>query len=69
MIGSDAGVPFVIDVIFPIASLAAEHGREAVHGFDPLDVFCLLVAELTLNPAAQRAAGARSCPRRGFVWG
>src|SRR5438045_8417167 len=50
----DAGVPFVIDVIFPIAAFAAVHLREAFDGLDALDVFRLLVPKLALDPEAQR---------------
>jgi hypothetical protein len=37
------------DVILPVAALAAEYANEAVDRFDPLDIFRLFVAELTLN--------------------
>src|SRR5437868_14972255 len=49
-------VPLVVDIIFPIAALAALHPREAVDGLDSLDILGLLVAELALDPQAQRGA-------------
>src|SRR5438067_6710251 len=49
-------IPFVVDIIFPIATLSALHPREAVDGLDSLDVLGLLIAELALDPQAQRGA-------------
>src|ERR1700731_4515318 len=52
---SNPGIPFVA-AIFPIAALAAVQPGEAAHELDARDVFRHLVAELTLEPEAQRRA-------------
>src|SRR5437868_11907217 len=49
-------VPFIVDIIFPIAALAPLNPGEAVDRLDPLDIFGLLVAELALDAEAQRGA-------------
>src|SRR5439155_26464073 len=52
----DASIPFVVVAVLPVAALAAVQTCQAGHGFDPLDIFGVLVAELTLDPEAQGCA-------------
>ena len=47
-------IPFVVCIILPIAALAAMEACQAGDGLDALDVLGLFVAELPLDPEAQR---------------
>src|SRR6478672_9067411 len=58
----DTSVPLVIDIILPVAALAAIDVGKAVDRLDALDIFGLLVTERHSGPAA----GARSYPRRSW---
>ena len=55
LIASNTGVPFV-PAVFPIAAVSAPQSGEAVDQLDAHEVFCLFVAELSLDPQAQRRA-------------
>jgi len=50
--GLDPRIPFVIDIILPIAALAALDPGKAFDSLDPLDIFGVLVTELALDPEA-----------------
>ncbi len=52
----DSGIPLVAALILPIAALAETDPGEAVDGFDPHHIFGVLVAELALDPEAERRA-------------
>src|SRR2546423_1699624 len=52
---SNAGIPFVISIC-PIAAAAAGNVFEALNDLDPHDALSHLVAELALEPQAERSA-------------